>query len=51
VRKLFNFGDTIDVELGWDPTKETNAPTNRTPIFDLTGGRDTDKVTVHYANS
>jgi hypothetical protein len=46
---LFKFGDTIDVELGWDPTNEAKAPTNRTPKFDLTGGREQDKVTVYYS--
>ena len=51
VYRLFNFGDTIDVELGWDPTNEAKAPTNRIPKFDLTGGRDSDQVIVQYSNN
>ena len=42
LKKTLKFGDTIDIELGWDPSLEDTKPESRVPIFDLTGGREQD---------
>ena len=34
-KTVFSYGDKIDIELGWDPTKVPSLPDDRKPIFDL----------------